>query len=179
MDYYDTHQIKERGWTATMIARLLPRHDSSRENHLRVGRSRSYVAAPVKLYLVARVEEVEATEDFLIAQAAAIKAREAGLKGKGKAAQRTAMVTAAYVNSFVLEQWDEPEEAGTWDWHRLWTYYQRQLMLWENDHDGPLWDLTPKARQYARQLVHEKLRELFRERYPEQLRQPQPEDILP
>ncbi len=179
MNYYDTHQLKARGWTATMIARLLPRHDSTRENNLRVGRSRSYVAAPVKRYLVARVEEAETTEEFLIAQAAAVKAREAGRKGLTSRAERTAMVTDAYVAAFPVTLWDAPEEAATWDWHRLWTYYQRQLMLWENDHDGPLWDLVPKARQHARLLVEEKLRALFREAYPEKLRQPEPEDILP
>jgi hypothetical protein len=28
--YLTTHALKERGWTATMIAALLPRHDAAR-----------------------------------------------------------------------------------------------------------------------------------------------------
>jgi hypothetical protein len=34
--YVTTHALKERGWTATMIAALLPRHDAARTSYVRL-----------------------------------------------------------------------------------------------------------------------------------------------
>ncbi|RZJ60493.1 MAG: hypothetical protein EOO58_02890, partial [Hymenobacter sp.] len=49
--YLTTYDLKERGWTVTMIAELLPQHDASRAAYIRLPGN-----APVKLYLRARVE---------------------------------------------------------------------------------------------------------------------------
>jgi hypothetical protein len=52
--YLTMHALKERGWTATMIAALLPRPDAERTAYARLPGN-----ALVKLYLRTRVEEVE------------------------------------------------------------------------------------------------------------------------
>jgi hypothetical protein len=59
--YLTTHALKERGWTATMIAALLPQHDAARTAYVRLPGK-----ALVKLYLRTRVEEIELSEEFLI-----------------------------------------------------------------------------------------------------------------
>jgi hypothetical protein len=68
--YLTTHALKEHGWTATMIATLLPRHDAARTAYVRLPGN-----ALVKLYLRTRVEEVELSEEFLIEQERASKAK--------------------------------------------------------------------------------------------------------
>ncbi|RZJ92394.1 MAG: hypothetical protein EOO60_07130, partial [Hymenobacter sp.] len=68
--YLTTYDLKERGWTATMIAELLPQHDASRAAYIRMPGN-----APVKLYLRTRVEEVELSDEFLIGQEKALKAK--------------------------------------------------------------------------------------------------------
>ncbi|MGI4736213.1 MAG: hypothetical protein ACRYG7_13635 [Janthinobacterium lividum] len=68
--YLTTHALKERGWTATMIAALLPQHDAARTAYVRLPGK-----ALVKLYLRTRVEEIELSEEFLIYQEKAAKAK--------------------------------------------------------------------------------------------------------
>lgn len=68
--YFTTHALKERGWTATMIATLLPHHDAARTSYVRLPGN-----ALVKLYLRTRVEEVELSEEFLIEQERVTKAK--------------------------------------------------------------------------------------------------------
>ena len=87
--YWTTHALKERGWTATMIAALLPRPDASRAAYVQLPGN-----ALVKLYLRTRVEEVELSEEFLIEQerATRAKARRAHGAAPGAAeAVRTAL----------------------------------------------------------------------------------------
>ena len=57
--YLTTHHLKERGWTATLIAALLPAPDAARAAYVRLPGN-----ALVKLYLRARVEEVEQSDDW-------------------------------------------------------------------------------------------------------------------
>lgn len=68
-----TQDLKERGWTPTLIRRFLGEHDRTRPNGLRMGRRR---LPPVKLYEEARVLDVERDDTFLAAQARAADARE-------------------------------------------------------------------------------------------------------
>jgi hypothetical protein len=68
--YLTTHALQEQGWTATMIATLLPHHDAARTSYVRLPGN-----ALVKLYLRTRVEEVELSEEVLIEQERATKAR--------------------------------------------------------------------------------------------------------
>ncbi|THF88189.1 hypothetical protein E7T09_02970 [Deinococcus sp. KSM4-11] len=68
-----TQDLKDRGWTPALIARFLGEHDRTRPNGLKMGRRR---LPPVKLYVEARVLDVERLDDFLAAQARAADARE-------------------------------------------------------------------------------------------------------
>ncbi len=68
-----TQDLKDRGWTARLIRDFLGEHDSERPNGLKMGRRR---LPPVKLYRDERAAEAEREEDFLVAQAQAMDARE-------------------------------------------------------------------------------------------------------
>lgn len=76
-----THDLKQRGWTARMIEKLLGEHDRERPNGLKMGRRR---LPPVKLYAEQRVEEQERTEDFILARFKAEEAREKHAAAKEK-----------------------------------------------------------------------------------------------
>ncbi len=71
--YLTMYQLKERGWTATMIATLLPAHNAWRAAYIRVPSN-----AP--LHLRARIEEVELSDEFLIAQEKSRKPRLGGAR---------------------------------------------------------------------------------------------------
>jgi hypothetical protein len=63
--YYGRPTLRTRGWTDALIARFLPEPDLLTPNpHYRMG-------LPRKLYLITRVEAIEASDRFLIAQKAA------------------------------------------------------------------------------------------------------------
>lgn len=68
-----TQDLKDRGWTARLIRDFLGEHDGERPNGLKMGRRK---LPPVKLYREERAAEAEREEDFLVAQARAMDARE-------------------------------------------------------------------------------------------------------
>ncbi|WP_084474451.1 hypothetical protein [Deinococcus pimensis] len=77
-----THDLKQRGWTPTLIRDFLGAHDATRPNLMRLGSRRRL--PPVKLYDEERVRDAESTEDFLVAQGRAMDARD-----RAEQAQRT------------------------------------------------------------------------------------------
>ena len=79
-----TQDLKERGWTPTLIRKFLGEHDQTRPNGLKMGRRR---LPPVKLYREERVNEVERQDAFLAAQARAADARE---RAEGRRAEKLA-----------------------------------------------------------------------------------------
>ncbi|CAM4454287.1 hypothetical protein [Deinococcus marmoris] len=88
-----TQDLKDRGWTPTLIGRYLGEHDQTRPNGLRMGRRR---LPPVKLYAEARVHEVERDDTFLAAQARAADARERAERNRAvREARREALLQAA------------------------------------------------------------------------------------
>ncbi len=88
-----TQDLKDRGWTPTLIARFLGEHDGTRPNGLRMGRRR---LPPVKLYAEARVMEVERDDTFLAGQARAADARERAERNRAvREARRAALLEAA------------------------------------------------------------------------------------
>lgn len=88
-----TQDLKERGWTAGLIAKFLGQHDLTRENGLKMGRRR---LPPVKLYREERVEAAEREEAFLVAQARAADARERAERARRtREAKRAAQLQAA------------------------------------------------------------------------------------
>jgi hypothetical protein len=69
-----TSSLKERGWTDSLVKRFLPTPDKTSPNpYYRSG-------YPVRLYIVSRVEAVEASEAFLATKDSTTKRRSAGLK---------------------------------------------------------------------------------------------------
>ena len=87
-----TQDLKERGWTARLIRDFLGEHDSVRPNGLKMGRRK---LPPVKLYREDRAAEAEREEDFLVAQAKAMDARErAERAGRTRRANRERLLAA-------------------------------------------------------------------------------------
>lgn len=87
-----TQDLRERGWTARLIRDFLGDHDSQRPNGLKMGRRR---LPPVKLYDQDRVADAEREEEFLVAQARAMDARErAERAGRTRRANRERRLTA-------------------------------------------------------------------------------------
>lgn len=79
-EFLSTHDLKGRGWTASLIRDFLGHHDATRPNMMRFGRRRNL--PPVKLYSTDRVNDVERDERFLIAQGRAMEARERAERAK-------------------------------------------------------------------------------------------------
>jgi hypothetical protein len=155
-----THELKERGWTAGMIAKLLPKHDSTRANQLEVGRSRKLLPSPVKLYQLARVEEVETTEDFLIAQAAGNKGKASAQKGVDTRTEKLRAYVAGYT----------PQLLGAADalaGHELWTYHLRELTQYEHDHTEQWLQLSGPMRRQASNELYNNHRDAFRAKFGE------------
>ena len=87
-----TQDLKERGWTARLIREFLGEHDSVRPNGLKMGRRK---LPPVKLYREDRAAEAEREEEFLVAQAKAMDARErAERAGRTRRANRERLLAA-------------------------------------------------------------------------------------
>jgi hypothetical protein len=83
-DHFGRPTLRERGWTDALIARFLPEPDLLAPNpHYRCG-------APRKLYLIARVEAVEATDAFRIALAASAPRTRAAAGGSGSSSPASA-----------------------------------------------------------------------------------------
>jgi hypothetical protein len=153
--YLTTHALKERGWTATMIAALLPRHDAERTAYVRLPSN-----ALVKLYLRTRVEEVELSEEFLIEQERTSKA-----KARRGSAARTAQHQA------LLKQCVQ-RFRPTYVWPERWCQRSDwQLSLVDVQAFYERWapkfaDLSHAAQQRVLDALHEKNRRLFGKRFP-------------
>ncbi|GAA0520314.1 hypothetical protein [Deinococcus depolymerans] len=93
-----TQDLKERGWTPTLITRFLGEHDRTRPNGLKMGRRR---LPPVKLYAEERVLDVERRDDFLAAQARAADARDRAARARETREQRRALLLETAAASFV------------------------------------------------------------------------------
>ena len=87
-----TQDLKDRGWTARLIREFLGEHDSVRPNGMKMGRRK---LPPVKLYREDRAAEAEREEEFLVAQAKAMDARErAERAGRTRRANRERLLAA-------------------------------------------------------------------------------------
>ncbi|MFB9992207.1 hypothetical protein ACFFLM_09565 [Deinococcus oregonensis] len=104
-----TQDLKERGWTAALIAKFLGTHDATRPNGLKMGRRK---LPPVKLYTEARVEEAERDENFLIGQARAADARERAEKARAARNQARAALLEAAASSYRPTIHPEPLRKG-------------------------------------------------------------------
>ena len=104
-----TQDLKDRGWTPTLITRFLGEHDGTRVNGLRMGRRR---LPPVKLYAEARVLDVERDDNFLAAQARAADARERAERNRAVREARRAALLEAAAQSYTPAIHPEPLRKG-------------------------------------------------------------------
>lgn len=74
-DYTTKPRLKEQGWTDGMIKKLLGDPDATRPNPMYKS------AAPMTLYLVSRVQQVEASEAFREAKAKSVGRKASAQKG--------------------------------------------------------------------------------------------------
>lgn len=89
--YYSTFDLKSRGWTVTMIAKLLPEHDAEKENHMQYQShsGKRNIAHPVKLYEQDRVKLLEDTEAFFECYERAQRALQRGRNAARRCAPRS------------------------------------------------------------------------------------------
>lgn len=153
--YLTTHALKERGWTATMIAALLPHHDAARTAHIRLPGN-----ALVKLYLRTRVEEVELSEAFLIEQERAAKAK-ARRGSAARTAQQQALLKQCVLRFRPSYRWPE-RWCQRSDWQLSLVDVQAFYERWASKFA----DLSHAARQRVLDALHEKNRRLFSKRFP-------------
>ena len=153
--YLTTHALKERGWTATMIAALLPRHDAARTSYVRLPGN-----ALVKLYLRTRVEEVELSEEFLIEQERATKAK-ARRGSAARTAQHQALLKRCVQGFRPTYRWPE-----RWCQRSDWQLSLVDVQAFYDRWAPKLTDLSHAAQQRVLDALHEKNRRLFSKRFP-------------
>ena len=153
--YLTTYQLKERGWTATMIAALLPVPDAARTAYIRLPGN-----AAVKLYLRVRVEEVELSEDFLLAQEKATKAK-ARRGSAARTAQHQALLKRCVQHFRPVYTWPE-----RWCQRSDWQLSLVDVRAFYDRWEPKFTDLSQAARQRVLDALHEKNRRLFSKRFP-------------
>jgi hypothetical protein len=153
--YLTTHALKERGWTATMIATLLPRHDAERTAYVRLPGN-----ALVKLYLRTRVEEVELSEEFLIEQERASKAK-ARRGSAARTAQHQALLKQCVQRFRPTYVWPE-----RWCQRSDWQLSLLDVRTFYDRWEPKFTDMGRTARQRLLDALHEKNRRLFGKRFP-------------
>lgn len=153
--YLTTHALKERGWTATMIATLLPHHDAARTSYVRLPGN-----ALVKLYLRTRVEEVELSEEFLIEQERATKAK-ARRGSAARTAQQQALLKRCVQGFRPTYTWSE-----RWCQRSDWQLSLVDVRAFYDRWEPKFADMGHTARQRVLDALHEKNRRLFSKRFP-------------
>lgn len=153
--YLTTYELKERGWTATMITQLLPCHDASRLAYVRLPGN-----APVKLYLRVRVEEAEASDDFLMLQEKATKAK-ARRGSAARTAQHEALLKQCVQRFRPMYTWPE-----RWCQRLDWQLSLVDVRAFYDRWEPKFTDMGHTARQRVLDALHEKNRRLFGKRFP-------------
>jgi len=153
--YLTTHALKERGWTAAMIAALLPRHDAARTAYVRLPGN-----ALVKLYLRTRVEEVELSEEFLIEQERAIKAK-ARRGSAARTAQHQALLKQCLQRFRPSYRWPE-----RWCQRSDWQLSLVDVQAFYDRWAPKFTEMSHAARQRVLDALHEKNRRLFSKHFP-------------
>ena len=150
-----THHLKERGWTATLIAALLLAPDAARAAYVRLPGN-----AFVKLYLRARVEEVEQSDDFLLGLERAAKAK-ARRGSAARTAQHQALLKQCVQRFRPLYAWPE-----RWCQRSDWELSLADVRAFYDRWEPRFTDLSHAARQRVLDALHEKNRRLFGRRFP-------------
>ncbi|GEM46902.1 hypothetical protein [Deinococcus cellulosilyticus] len=101
-EYFTTFDLKQRGWTATMIKKLLPEHDAEKENFMRIPTraGRRKIQHPVKLYEQERIKYLEDTEEFYVLYEKAQKALARGEKRRETVLEQKRQKVEADVDAY-------------------------------------------------------------------------------
>lgn len=168
-----THDLKQRGWTDSMIRKLLPEHDDTRENHL----NRNY--GDVKLYREDRVNEAECTSAFAELLEKAIAAQERAARAQETIRERiergirehAAAFTAGHLKDILSQEeaeqrtksLEQPLDLTLWDHHAL------QIWMYQCSHNlGKLhWSDRAELERQVNARVKQVFREVYRWAYPE------------
>jgi hypothetical protein len=150
-----TKYLTTRGWTATMIATLLQHHDAARTAYVRLPGK-----ALVKLYLRTWVEEVELSEEFLIEQERASKAK-ARRGSAARTAQHQALLKQCVQRFRPSYRWPE-RWCPRSDWQLSLVDVQAFYERWA----PKFLDMGHSVRQRVLDALHEKNRRLFSKRFP-------------
>ncbi|MFC5601349.1 hypothetical protein [Deinococcus cellulosilyticus] len=132
--YFTTHDLKTRGWTLTMIQKLLPDHDAEKENYMRYqGRYGSrQIQHPVKLYDQDRIKQLEDSEDFFVLYEKAQKALLRGAKRRETVLEQKRQLIEMTLDSY------HPEIHIELGWHLNLRQYKETLrsclLLWQQAH---------------------------------------------
>lgn len=164
-----THDLKSRGWTTSMIQKLLPRHDKTRPNELdsRYG--------DVKLYRESRVLAAESTGAFAELIGKAVEAQERGSKAQQTREQKILSGIDQLVAGFGVEHLRDVlsreqvqalarEEPSRSLELLLWRHHEMDADVYDMDHNH-LGKLSRAQRSALRSRLDQKLRELVREAY--------------
>lgn len=160
--YLTTYDLKERGWTATMIAELLPQHDAARAAYIRLPGN-----APIKLYLRARVEEFELSDEFLIGQEKATKAK-LRRGSAARTAQHQALLKRCVQGFRPTYIWPE-----RWCQRSDWQLSLVDVRAFYDRWEPKFTEMGHTARQRVLDALHEKNRRLFGKRFPGVAAEPQ------
>lgn len=162
-----TFDLKQRGWTASMIQKLLPEHDDTRENRLNKKYGR------VKLYWESRVQEAESTGAYAELLDRAIAASERSEKARQTRARKRERQIQEFLEDFapqILPVSKTEQDAlgsnlsrklkGLWDLH--------EWLLSEHIRRIPaLGKLTREERKNLATRLNEKYLESLKQAYPE------------
>ncbi|CAM3893297.1 hypothetical protein DESA109040_22780 [Deinococcus saxicola] len=171
-----TQDLKDRGWTPTLIGRFLGEHDGTRPNGLKMGRRR---LPPVKLYAEARVYEVERDDTFLAAQARAADARERAERNRAVREARRETLLQVAAQSYMPGIHPEPLRKGAVKKAR--EPYMAGLEAALDRLQREIEKLTVKEEARLGELLRERLDEALAAAYPwyPSPRQPPPEADAP
>jgi len=161
-EYLATHDLKQRGWTAALIRDFLGRHDATRPNRMRLGSRRRL--PPVKLYLTERVDEAERAEEFLVAQARAMEARDRAERALETRRANIEAQVDAFVRAWTPSITPKPVRRGA---HRkAFAAHEDELRAAEARLSAALPGLPKRALRDAAERLAEKYVQALRSAYP-------------
>ncbi|GGJ25307.1 hypothetical protein [Deinococcus roseus] len=162
-----TFELKQRGWTASMIQKLLPEHDDSRENRW----NRKY--GRVKLYRESRVQDAETTGAYAELLEKAIEASERAEKARQTRTRNRERKLRNFIEDFqpVLvpltpQEQEKLSSSLARRFKQLWERHEAVLTA----HLGGIQTLgktTRKERKKLQAALQEKYLEALQKAYPE------------
>lgn len=171
-----TFDLKQRGWTASMIQKLLPEHDDTRENRL----NRKY--GRVKLYRESRVQDAESTGAYAELLDKAIEASERAEKARQTRARKRERLIRGFLEDFeptiVPLSPQEQENLSSSSTRRLKQIWEAHEMVLSQELSRMqvLGKMTREERKKVTSALKERYLEALQEAYPD-LKGPEAEPV--